>query len=222
LAKLAARRHGVFAANNDFPQRYPQKNAAARRRRRSKVNSHGTSDPGPAVRRSELAAARFFLKFKVHFGEGELTYDFVVIRSCGSLHRLKRARSDEAAPPIPGVPPMPRSFDDIARLDRRWFRVHPERRHRCRRPDSTELDLYDGSHGGRLIIAMRHLGRGRVLYQPLFLHGPLPSDERSAAALFILAASRPEPIPELAALDWQMRRFGTSARQIARAVAGSG
>jgi hypothetical protein len=120
------------------------------------------------------------------------------------------------------VSTMPRSFDDIARLDRRWFRVHPERRHRCRRPDSTELDLYDGSHGGRLIIAMRHLGRGRVLYQPLFLHGPLPSDERSAAALFILAASRPEPIPELAALDWQMRRFGTSARQIARAVAGSG
>jgi hypothetical protein len=39
LAKLAARRHGVFAANNDFQQRYPQKNAAARRRRRSSIKA---------------------------------------------------------------------------------------------------------------------------------------------------------------------------------------
>lgn len=113
---------------------------------------------------------------------------------------------------------MPRSLDDMARLDRRWFRAHPERHHRCRRPDSGELDLHNGGRGGRLIIAVRHFGRGRVLYQPLFLHGPLPLDERSAAALFVLAASRPEAIPEIAALDWQTPRLGSSARrsQIAR------
>lgn len=96
---------------------------------------------------------------------------------------------------------MPRSFDDIARLDRRWFRAHPERRHRCRRPETGEADLYGRDRSGRLIIAVRHLGR-RVLYQPLILNGALPTDERSAAALFVLAASHSEPVPEVAALDW--------------------
>jgi hypothetical protein len=119
---------------------------------------------------------------------------------------------------------MPRSFHDIARLDRRWFRAHPERRHRCRRPDIGELDLYDSDRSGRLVIAIRALGHGRALYQPLFLHGALPSDERSAAAIFALAASRPEPIPDVGALDWlRLRRFDSAIlpRKIARAATGS-
>lgn len=101
-----------------------------------------------------------------------------------------------------------RSVDDVLHLDRRWFRLRPERRHRCRRPDHSELDLYDGGRGGRLVIAIRHLGRGRLLYQPLILDGALPSVERSAAALFILAASRAEPIPVITAEEWlQLRRL---------------
>lgn len=95
---------------------------------------------------------------------------------------------------------MPRSFDQIAWLDRDWFLAHPERHHRCRRPASCELDLYDGSRGGRLVIAVRYLGRDRVLYQPLLLHGSPPSDEEAAAALFAFAAGHPDPIPEVAAV----------------------
>jgi hypothetical protein len=102
---------------------------------------------------------------------------------------------------------MARALEETARLDRRWFRVHPERRHRCRRPDTSELALYDISRGGRLVIAIRHLGRGRVVYQPVVLHGALPSDERSAAVLFALAA--------IAATDrLRLRHLGSSNRLI--------
>jgi hypothetical protein len=48
-----------------------------------------------------------------------------------------------------------------------------------------------------LIVAVRHLGRGRVLYQPLLLHGSPPLDEDAAAALFAHAAEHPDPIPEV-------------------------
>jgi hypothetical protein len=47
----------------------------------------------------------------------------------------------------------------------------------------------------RLVIAIRHLGRGRMVYQPVTFKGGLPTDEKSAAALFALAATSPEPIP---------------------------
>jgi hypothetical protein len=48
-----------------------------------------------------------------------------------------------------------------------------------------------------LIIAVRRLGRDRVLYQPILLRGSPPSDEEAAAALFAHAAEQPEPIPEV-------------------------
>jgi hypothetical protein len=110
----------------------------------------------------------------------------------------------------------PRPLDEIARLDRRWFRAHPERRHRCRRPDTRELDLYAGDDGGRLIIAVRHLGHGRVLHQPLMLQGVLPADERSAAALFALAVKHPDPIPQLATPDWLTVRYRPLRLSVAR------
>jgi hypothetical protein len=111
-----------------------------------------------------------------------------------------------ASSPTPAAPfpqakatiAMARTLDEIARLDRRWFRAHPERRHRCRWPDTGEFDLYDRGRGTRLIIAIRHLGRGRVVYQPVIFLGALPADERSAAALFALAVRHPEPIPFVA------------------------
>jgi hypothetical protein len=115
---------------------------------------------------------------------------------CGS-GRIAKLGED-----VTGGLPMARPFDEIARLDRRWFRAHPERRHRCRRPDTRELDLYTGGDGGRLIMAVRHLGRGRVLYQPLMLQGVLPSDERSCAAIFALAVKHRDPIPHVGTLEW--------------------
>jgi hypothetical protein len=92
---------------------------------------------------------------------------------------------------------MPRPLDGIARRDGEWFLAHPKRHHLCRRPAPCEFDLYDGYRGGRLIVAVRHLGRGRVLYQPLLLHGSPPLDEDAAAALFAHAAEHPDPIPEV-------------------------
>jgi hypothetical protein len=118
----------------------------------------------------------------------------------------------------------PRPIEEIARLDRRWFRAHPERRHRCRRPDPRELDLYAGNDGARLIVAVRHLGRGRVLYQPLIFQGALPSNERWSAAIFALAAKHPDPIPQVAALDWLtvLSRLGWAYRRLGMAGDHSG
>jgi hypothetical protein len=103
---------------------------------------------------------------------------------------------------------MARVLDEIVRLDRRWFWAHPERRHRCRWPYTGELDFCDSARGARLVLAIRHLGRGHVVYQPVIFQGALPTDERSAAALFALAATSPEPIPVIAQMDVLRLRFG--------------
>ena len=90
-----------------------------------------------------------------------------------------------------------RRLADIPRHDRRWFRAHPERRHRCRRPDAVEIDFYETDYG-RLIMAIRHMGARRLAYQPVIHDGTVPPDERSAAVLFALATRHPDPIPVVA------------------------
>jgi hypothetical protein len=103
---------------------------------------------------------------------------------------------------------MTRALDEIVRLDRRWFCAHPERRHRCRSPDTLELDLCDSERGGWLVMAIRHLGRGHIVYQPAILQGALPRNERSAAALFALAAKSSEPVPVITQMDvLRLRRW---------------
>jgi hypothetical protein len=96
---------------------------------------------------------------------------------------------------------MPSTLARIARLDRRWFLAHRERRHRCRWPDTVEVDLYDSDRGARLVMTIRHLGRGHIVYQPVIFQGDLPRDEGSAAALFALAAISSEPVPVLSQMD---------------------
>jgi hypothetical protein len=66
-----------------------------------------------------------------------------VPRTLGRLATLLSARDVTGG--------MPRTLGHIARLDRRWFRAHPERRHRCRWPDTVELDLCDSDGGARLV-----------------------------------------------------------------------
>jgi hypothetical protein len=116
-----------------------------------------------------------------------------------------------------------RTLQEIARLDRRWFRAHPERRHRCRWPDTGELEFRDSDRGARLVITIRHLGRGHVVYQPVIFQGALPTDERSAAALFALAATSPEPIPVIAQMDVLRLRRGlrlqTQSQEVSAVVA---
>jgi hypothetical protein len=57
-------------------------------------------------------------------------------------------------------------------------------------------------------MAVRHLGRGHIVHQPVFFQGGLPRDERSAAALFALAATSSEPIPVIALMDVLRLRCG--------------
>ncbi len=103
---------------------------------------------------------------------------------------------------------MARALDEIVRLDRRWFWAHPQRQHRCRWPETAELDLCDCDRGARLVMVIRHFGRGCLAYQPVILQGALPASEESTAALFALAARSPEPIPVLAQMDVRRLRYG--------------
>jgi hypothetical protein len=89
---------------------------------------------------------------------------------------------------------MAHALDELVRLDRRWFWVHPHRQHRCRSPDTRELELCDCERSARLVIAIRHLGRGHIVYQPVIFQGALPAHEDSAAALFALAATCRAPV----------------------------
>jgi hypothetical protein len=111
---------------------------------------------------------------------------------------------------------MARTLKEITRFDRRWFRAHPERRHRCRWPDTGELDLCDSDPGAPLVMAIRHLGRGHLVYQPVIFQGVLPKDERSAAALFALAATSRDPIPVIARMHVLLLRWGLRPRTYAK------
>jgi hypothetical protein len=109
---------------------------------------------------------------------------------------------------------MARALDEIVRLDRCWFWAHPQRQHRCRWPDTCERDLCDCDRGARLVMAIRHLGRGYIVYQPVIFQGALPAHEEAAAALFALAATSPEPVPALAQKDvLRVRRGWCQQRQ---------
>ena len=106
---------------------------------------------------------------------------------------------------------MARALEELAQLDRHWFRAHPDRQHCCRLPDLSELELYDSEHRARLLMAICHLGRGRVVRQPVIFRGALPVDEGSAAALFALAATSSEPIPVIALIDVLRLRRGLAS-----------
>jgi hypothetical protein len=117
---------------------------------------------------------------------------------------------------------MARALEQIVRRDRLWFQAHAERWHFCRWPDRNELDFCDSDPDARLIIAIRHLGRGRIVYQPVIFEGAPPADERSAAALFALAARNPEPIPVVTEMGLlRLRRSGALSQRITAAAASS-
>jgi hypothetical protein len=84
-----------------------------------------------------------------------------------------------------------RALKEVTRLDRRWFWHAPR--------DETAADgLIRAKVDLCLLIAISYLARGHIVYQPGIFRSVLPEDERSAAALFALAATSPEPIPEVA------------------------
>jgi hypothetical protein len=58
---------------------------------------------------------------------------------------------------------MARPLDEIVRLDRLWFRAHSETRHHCRSPDNGELAFCENKHDPLLVMAIRHVGRGRIV-----------------------------------------------------------
>jgi hypothetical protein len=116
-----------------------------------------------------------------------------------------------ATPLFAGHGAMVDPLDEIARRDRRWFRAHPERQFRCRSPAPGELDRYACSQF--LIIAIRHIGRGYLAYQPVIFEGQLASDEKSAGILFALAAKHPEPVPTVGELEVRRWRFVLESRR---------
>jgi hypothetical protein len=117
-----------------------------------------------------------------------------------------------------GTVAMARALDEIVRLDRRWFWAHPQRQHRCRWPETAELDLCDCDRGARLVMVIRHLGRGCLAYQPVIFQGALPASEEPTAALFTLAATSPEPIPVLAQREVRRLRYGLPQQRQRREV----
>jgi hypothetical protein len=58
---------------------------------------------------------------------------------------------------------MTRPFDEIVRLDRRWFRAHLETRCHCRSLDTGELASCENNRVALLVVAIRHIGRGRIV-----------------------------------------------------------
>jgi hypothetical protein len=65
-------------------------------------------------------------------------------------------------------------------------------------------------------MAIRHLGRGHLVYQPVIFQGVLPKGERSAAALFALAATSPDPIPVITRMHTLLLRWGLRPRRMPR------
>jgi hypothetical protein len=92
-----------------------------------------------------------------------------------------------------------RTRAEIARLDARWFKAHPERGHRVRRAEG-EVQLPSVLTDRPVLIAMRWTGKG-CLYQPLFYDAGPPRRERMASILFAMAASHPVPVPVIRAED---------------------
>jgi hypothetical protein len=88
----------------------------------------------------------------------------------------------------------------MARLDARWFKAHPERRHRVRLAEHGEVHLLGLPSGGPVLMAMRSTGKG-CIYQPLFYNAAPPRRERMASILFAMAASDPDPVPIIRAGD---------------------
>jgi hypothetical protein len=108
-----------------------------------------------------------------------------------------------------------RSKTEIARLDARWFRAHPERRHRVRLAEGGEVQLPSILVEHSVLVAMRWTGKG-CLYQPLFYDAGPPRRERMASILFAMAASDPEPVPVIRAEDAvALARRLTSAETLA-------
>jgi hypothetical protein len=108
-----------------------------------------------------------------------------------------------------------RSKDEIARLDARWFKAHPERRYRVRWADQGEVQLPDFWATAPVLIAMRWTGRG-CIYQPLFYDAGPPRLERMASILFAIAAAKPDPVPIVRVEDaLALARCLTSAKALA-------
>ena len=93
-----------------------------------------------------------------------------------------------------------RSKAEIARLDARWFKAHPGRRHRVRRAEEGEVQLPSPLADQPVLMAMRWTGKG-CIYQPIFYDVGPPRRERMASILFAMAASHPDPVPVIRAED---------------------
>ncbi len=83
----------------------------------------------------------------------------------------------------------------IAERDRAWFQDRPGRQHLARYAEPAERQVFET--GRDLVLLIRHLGRGALVYQPVMLSGSLPVDEERIASMFARALQDPLPAPAL-------------------------
>ena len=88
------------------------------------------------------------------------------------------------------------SLERVADIDRQWFQDHPDRRYRARYAALPEQKTFGADPD--LVLLIRHLGRGTLVYQPVRLAAPPPADVRMLAQLFARAVADPRPVPALA------------------------
>lgn len=93
-----------------------------------------------------------------------------------------------------------RSKAEMARLDARWFKSRPDRRHRVRRADPDEVHLPGLSGGRPVLMAMRWTGQG-CIYQPLLYDAGPPRRARMASILFAIRGRASGPVPSVRAED---------------------
>ena len=108
-----------------------------------------------------------------------------------------------------GTVAMARPLDEIVRLYRRWFCADPN--------DGTAADRpIRASSTVPRVWTWRSATSGAAtssIYQPVIFQGALPTDERSAAALFALAATSRDPIPVIARMHMLVLRRGLRPRR---------
>ena len=81
----------------------------------------------------------------------------------------------------------------IADRDRAWFRDRAGRQHRARDAEPAERQAFGGDRD--LVLLIRDLGRGVLVYQPVILSRPLPVNEQTIARMFARAVGHPLMIP---------------------------
>jgi hypothetical protein len=128
---------------------------------------------------------------------------------------------------------MPRTLGQIARLDRRWFRAHPERRHRCRWPERSNSIFATVTAADAWSWGSATSDAGSSSISQSFFRARCPETRgrrrcclRSPQRLRAGSGHRPNgpaaPATRLASADARPKAFASKSQEIVRGVAVNG